>query len=110
MVLEAILVLVSLLTTDDGATEGFGLLAGKAKTLDELLLSQTLGQLAVVCELAVVLEATHAALLAEQTLGRVIDAEGVVLLAVHVREAAVKLRHVKLARGVDGGLGRADGL
>ena len=74
VILETILVLVCLLTADDGTAEGFRLFGREAETLNELLLAKAFRQLAVVGKLTGVLEAAHAALFAEKALGGVIDA------------------------------------
>lgn len=102
VVLETILVLVGLLTTNDGAAEWLCLLSGEAEARHELLLAQTLGKLAVVGELVVVepvLEASKAAtLLAEQALGRLVDAQpGVIVVHVAIPKAkVVRLLHLTI--------------
>lgn len=115
VILEAVLVLVRFLAADDRAAERLSLLAGEAKALDKLLLAQAFCQFAIVGKLTRVLETTHTALLAEQTLGRIVDAARLVLLAVHVgepeaRHAGVEVGWINLARRVNGRLGGADGL
>lgn len=115
VIFETILVLVCLLTTNDRTTEGFCLFARETETLNELLLAKTFRQLAIVGELTWVFESSHATLFAEQTLGWVVDAPRLILLAVHIREAearhaSIEVGWVNLARCVHGRLGWADSL
>ena len=115
VILETVLVLVCLLTANDGTAEGLCLFARETEALNELLFTEAFRQFAVVSELTRVLEAAHAALLAEKTLGGVVNAARLILLAVHVgeakaRHAGVEIRGVHLARSVHSRLGWADSL
>lgn len=127
MILEAILVLVCLLTANDGAFKGFNLLGeGELRHVgaigELLLLLQTPGQLILITAHLVVLErslqlllAQSGALLAKQTLARLVNGAvesrhasgkvGTTKVHVHARHAHQRLVvgvgkvHVELGRG-----------
>ena len=115
VIFETILVLVCLFAANNGATEGLCFFTRETEPLNELLLAKAFRQLAVVGKLTWVLESAHATLFAEQTLGGVIDAARLVLLAIHVgeakaRHAGVKVGRVNFAGRVHSRLGRANSL